>query len=346
MKLRLLISGSKLNINTIGSFISCHFDSSVDFEILSFHDQFSKLIRTPLSRILYHFFPLLVIRRMDKLFLSQVDSFKPKVVLIFKGMEISKWSLKRVKSMGIVLVNYNLDHPFKFESLGSGNRFVREAIPYYDLHVTYSRLIERQLKDRFHVKTSVLPFGYQLSDLDYKQLKYNEEIVRVCFIGNPDAKRVSLIRFLAEKKIKIDVYGYKWNRFLKESEYIRLFDQVHGFEYWKTLAQYRVQLNILREQNAQSHNMRTFEVPAAGGIMLTQRTAEQAEFFEPGKEIFFYDNQNDTLSQCKMLLNLDKVEAENIRRAAREKSVKMDYSYKRRAIDLVALLKRAAINTP
>ena len=38
---------------------------------------------------------------------------------------------------------------------------------------------------------------------------------------------------------------------------------------------YAIALNILRDPNLSSHNMKTFEIPAFNGLMLTTRSKEQ-----------------------------------------------------------------------
>ena len=43
---------------------------------------------------------------------------------------------------------------------------------------------------------------------------------------------------------------------------------------------YAIALNILRDQNLSSHNMKTFEIPAFNGLMLTTRSKEQNFFLK------------------------------------------------------------------
>lgn len=337
--MRLLISGSKSNEHTLGTFIFKNLPRGWELEMISFHDKFNELLRSKINRIIFRLFPRVIISKMDQLFIDQVRAFKPTIIVIFKGMEISKRSLIQIKSFGVKLVNYNLDHPFVYESRGSGNRFVREAIPYYDLHITYSSLIEKQLQYNFNVATALLPFGYDLSDKAFEQLNLNQsEEMRVCFIGNPDKSRVELITFLTGNNVKVDVYGFRWDRFLKNGNCLRLFDQVNDFDYWKTIARYRVQLNILRTQNKDAHNMRSFEVPAAGGIMLAPDTPGHREYFENEKEIFLFGSDAECLEKCRYILSLGQEQALKVRLAARERSVKSGYSYKNRTRQLINII--------
>jgi len=345
--MRLLISGSAKNSNTIGSFIIQHFDGSFEYEMLHFPDAFAELLRSRFYRLIYRVFPLFLIRKMDKLFMKQVADFKPTVILIFKGMEISKWSLKKIKAMGIKLVNYNFDHPFIHFSRGTGNRFVKEAIPYYDLHISYSSFIAAALKEKYKVNTAWIPFGFHITDDQYNQVlaENRPEINRVCFVGNPDQLRITILKKLLAEKIPVDLYGFGWEKQMPAHDLMTIHaPRKQGAfwsdpsEFWKVLRQYRVQLNFFRPHNEGSHNLRTFEVPAAGGILLTPASEEQEKFFAAGEEIFFYTNFETLHEQCRWLMSQKEDWILSVRNKARTKSVGIDYSYQRRTKDLLLLL--------
>lgn len=345
--MRLLIYGSRRNQNTVASFFIRNLSSSIQFEILEFPDEFARLLSLRIYRIIFKLFPVILIRRMDRLFLRQINAFRPTVVLIFKGMEISRASLAEARRKGIRLINYNFDHPYIFFSRGTGNRFVREAIPYYDLHISYSSVIVKDLAQKFKVRTAWIPFGFHLSDEEYDNVvdARRPEINRACFVGNPDELRVATLKRLVENNVPVSVYGFGWEKFLEAGKLIEIqtarkpgsFWSDPG-EFWRVLRQYRVQLNFFRPHNEGSHNLRTFEVPAVGGILLTPESDEQKFFFKGQTEIFFYTSFDNLLAQCRYLMSADIKEIENVRTRARAKSVSHDYSYPRRTRDLVLLL--------
>lgn len=345
--MRLLIYGSLKNPNTTASFFVRNFEGSIEYELLNFPDQFASLLKNRLFQFLYRVFPIVVVRMMDRSFVRQAREFKPTIVLIFKGMEISKWSLKRVKKMGVKLVNYNFDHPFHHFSRGTGNRFVTDAIPLYDLHITYSSVIKEQLTSRFSVKTSLVPFGFHLSPKEFERViaEKRPEINRACFVGNPDYLRVDSLRRLIHENIPISLYGFGWEKYFVADERVEIHKPrknssfwADPLEFWKILRQYRVQLNFFRPHNEGSHNLRTFEVPAVGGILLTPSSREQELFFEDGVEVLFYSDFKSLLDQCRLIMSADPHWIESVRQRARLRSLTDDYSYKRRTKDLVALL--------
>lgn len=261
---------------------------------------------------------------------ENIEQEKPDVVLVFKGMEILPSTIQRIKQRKIFIANYNPDHPFIFTGRGSGNSNVTKSFPHYDLHFCYSKLLMQQIEKQYKIPTEFLPFGFELSQDDYDICQKEIEIPKVCFLGNPDVERVVFLKKLVTLKIPITIYGHHWNRYFKNNDYVILKDACYQLDYWKILRKYRLQLNILRKHNVDSHNMRTFEVPAIGGIQLADDTTEHRLFFEEGKNIFLFKGVKDCAEKIKLLLALDSENVKNIRYNARQKSLQSDYSYKGR----------------
>lgn len=293
------------------------------------------------NKLIYKFFPRYIESKISNQLLTLCVRERPDVLLLFKGMEILPATLKKIKEKGVFLVNYNLDHPFEFFSKGSGNKNVLDSLPLYNLHITYSSQIEKEINKKYpNFKTTVLPFGYNENPINVlPTIEKFEEIEKVCFVGNPDENRVAFLKQLASNKIEIHIFGHHWATFFSETDkYVKIFPPVYKDEYISTLQKYRVQLNIFRPHNKSSHNMRSFEVPGAGGIMLAPLTPEHFIFFEPEKEAFYYENSDDVIFKINKLLSLTKEQAYSIRINTQKKSVQSNYSYKDRANQLLEIL--------
>jgi spore maturation protein CgeB len=272
------------------------------------------------------------------MFRTEVGSFNPDVIWIFKGMEIKPAALNWAKSKGIKLVSYNPDNPFIFTGKGSGNRNVIDSIGLYDFHFSYNLEIQKSLEGRYGAATAYLPFGFEIEGDLYEECVRQAEIQKVCFLGNPDIKRAAFIDDLAALGVKIDVFGNKWGAFVSHDN-ISVFEPVHGDDLWRTLRRYRVQLNLMRIHNEDSHNMRSFEVPGIGGIMLAPDTTEHRMFFEDKKEVFLFDSLLNCSEIIEHILGLSEYEALQIRENARLRSVSSGYSYKDRAAFVIDTLR-------
>jgi hypothetical protein len=300
----------------------------------------------PASSALEHaaarLWPSIAWTRFNDSLLKMASSVRPDVVWIFKGMEVFPATLRKLRMNGFTLVNYNADHPLRFFSRGSGNRNVRTSVPEFHLHLTYSRKIAQELSEHFpNIGVAVVPFGHEVDDDVFARIACSDEIQRLCFLGNPDQHRASYIRQLLDAGLPVDVFGYRWDRFLNPAPTLQINDQVLGDAMLRTLRSYRVQLNFFRPHNADSHNMRTFEVPACGGIMLAEDSVEHREFFENGREAFYFCTPSEMVESARNLLALPKSEADAFRDAARRRSIVSGYTYRDRALQTLAAISAA-----
>lgn len=266
---------------------------------------------------------------INKEFRCLVAHHKPRVIWVFKGMELFASTLAWVKKQGCYLVNYNPDNPFLFSGKGSGNSNVTKSVDLYDLHFTYNHAVLKTLKEKTACDTALLPFGFDVSEDIMTECAELEEVMKVCFLGNPDTYRAAFLLEIA-KEFQIDVYGVNWDKYISHPN-ISIFPAVLGAAFWKTLRKYRVQLNLMRPHNLDSHNMRSFEAPGVGGILLAPDTADHRQFFTDGEEIFLFNDALSCTKKISQLLTLTERQAEAIRENAKQRSVSSGYSYKDRA---------------
>lgn len=301
-----------------------------------FYEYFYKNL---LNKIIFKLGLSSIYSKINQKIINEIDLFHPEIIFVFKGMEIFPATLQYAKKSGIKLVNYNPDNPFIFSGSGSGNSNISKSIGLFDFHFTYSEDIKNQIDSQFIIPTAILPFGFDIDKTVYNLALINEEINKACFIGNPDVFRAKLISNLAKNGIEFDVYGRGWNKFVKHQN-IKCFNTVSDKEFWFTLRKYRIQLNIMRPHNLDSHNMRTFEVNGIGGIQLAPKTKEHQLYFENEKEIFLYENMEDCVAKINYLLSISTEQAIKFREFAREAAINKKHSYKDRAIQVMEVLEK------
>lgn len=275
--------------------------------------------------------------KINRLLKKKVESFSPDIIWVFKGMEVFPDTLKWASDKKIKLINYNPDNPFIFSGHGSGNKNITKSIHLYNRHITYDQKVSIRLSNEFHIPTDILPFGFEISPELFSDIKNIDEIVKVCFIGNPDNERSSFINDLAKRGIELDVYGHNWNK-INLHHNINFFPPLYGEAFYKVLRKYRVQLNMMRKHNLHSHNMRSFEIPAIGGVMLAPSTEDHHAFFEDEKDFFSYNDVDECIVKINYILRLNADKIEKIRDAARSKSINSSYSYKNRAEQALKIL--------
>jgi hypothetical protein len=330
--MKILMTDSK-NDRLLAHFYSRHLREipGVQLFSLDYVDKLNRLNKSVINRVAQRVLPYIFLKQINRNIIRSVETFKPDLVWIFKGMEIFPETLEYAKKRGIKLVNYNPDHPFFFAASGSGNAFVKNSIPLYDLHLSYSREILKDLWSSYQIKGEYLPFGFEISEQIFNHSASVPEIEKACFVGCADDERHRVVQLLLKQGIAVDVYGPGWDKYFKSNGKLKVSSGVYNDYLWTVIRSYRVQLNVFRQQNRNSHNMRSFEIPGIGGIMLAPWSEEHVSFFVPDREAFFYRNDEDLIQLAHEILALEKNRAGGIRQAARLRSVQDGYSYAERS---------------
>ena len=256
----------------------------------------------------------------------------PTIVIIFKGMEITPETLLWIKNQRIKIYNYNPDHPFIFSGRGSGNANVSKSLKLYDYYLTYADDAVKEL-GKLGIKSQKIPFGLDESGFVYRELSRENEVLKTCFLGNGDKHRAEFINQLAICGLEIDVYGENWSQF-KLDNTITVGPAQYGAAFWTTLQKYAVQLNLLRPHNLTTHNMRSFDIPGAGGIMLAPFTMDHSTYFENNSEVYLFKDVNEALLIAERILNLDFEERQLIRAKAHQRSLN-EHTYRQRVSQLI-----------
>jgi len=249
-----------------------------------------------LFRIIYYFICRFLIKKL-------FNKKKYDLVIIFKGIQFDLKTLTYLKKKSSAKwVNIYTDNIFYFKSHTSTNLEVLNCIKFYDLYcLPYKGFLLDRL-EKYKVKKKLfLPFGYDpfIHNIQ-KNNSYNKTIN---FIGSFDAHRLSIINNI--KKYSINIYGNGWS-----------FKKIYNHNYNNFILKKKLSLitgesaisiNILRKQDLGSHNMKTFEIPAMGGLMLTTRSAEQNNFFPENKGCFMFDGTKELEKKIEYILNNPKI---------------------------------------
>jgi spore maturation protein CgeB len=301
-----------------------------------FYDYYYK---TVLHKLIYRVGFSNILTKINRILLNKVNNEQYDLIWVFKGMEIFPETLKKLKKKPNRLINYNPDNPFIFSDKGSGNQNVTNSISFFDLHLTYDAWVKEKIENEYKIRTKMLTFGFDDAAVQNIDLNSEEEVLAVCFLGNPDAYRAAIINSLLEHGTEVHLYGNDWSKFIKHNLAV-IHNPVYGLEFYKTLRKYRVQLNIMRVHNLNSHNMRSMEITGVGGVMLAPQTADHSSFFDVEEEIFVYDNELSLAQEAKRILTTDKMVIEKLREKARKK-VMQNFTYKIQTKKILSLVEDA-----
>jgi spore maturation protein CgeB len=298
---------------------------------------YETLDRSVINKVINKLSPAIFYKPVNKALVQFVQGKKYDVILVFKGLTLFPQTIKLLKEHARLLCCYNPDHPYKFFSEGSGNANIADSISLYDMYFTYAVQVTNDLRKLYKVNAYTIPFGYDDTAPVHAGVTDSDIKSKWLFIGAFDNERAAFLHQLGEENLAI--YGdAKWNsrnpfnRFIKAAYKGRA---IYDEEYKSTVAAGAGVFNLLRQQNIEerSHNMRTFEVPGYGGLLISNRTEEQSAFYEEDREAVFFDSI-DELKDKLHYLQAHPNQIEKMKAAALVRSQRSNYSYQHRSREM------------
>lgn len=260
-------------------------------------------------------------------------------VFVVKGLFLSVRAVRfaRSRTPGALWLCFDPDSPFD-SGRAASSRHIRATIPLYDLYLIWSKSLLAPLTRAGAQRVQYLPFGHDPEE-HFPSPTLDPSLANVVtFVGTYDKQRAQVLTSLADLPIR--VYGGGWEKLGPFSALRRAVvpGSLFGPPLRTVISSSLASINILRPQNEGSHNMRTFEVPAMAGLMLTNRTAEQNDLFPEHHASLMYDTL-DELRGCIEALTQRRIAAEPIKQRALE--ISRQHTYARRAQQIIEAVERA-----
>jgi spore maturation protein CgeB len=241
------------------------------------------------------------------------------------------------------VVNFYPDDPFSVER---ANRlaFGVDVLAAYDACFTFARHLVPSYERAGVRATHYLPFardpGMHEPVATTRACEFD-----VIFVGNLDAERVKHLDALAERH-RVAVFGERTRAAVPKGSALTkavFGPAAYGAALAHTLARGAISLNVMRPQNARSHNMRSFESPACGAFTLSQRTDELSGLFVDGEQVACFDGIDALRDRVRHWL-ADAAGRERIARAGFERV--RDDTYARRASTILERVGVTAESSP
>jgi len=257
-------------------------------------------------------------------------AFQPDLFFVFKGDSVTATTVEAVRASGIVVINFYPDTSFDHAAVG--------AIGCYDWVFTTKPTHIDFLKQRYtfsnatfvtHAFDPEVHASPKMVDRDWQ--RYGCDVV---FIGNTSKEKERLLTYVMEA---IPEYTFKiWGSHVWRQAPPPLCDAyqgsaVWGQEYSKAINGAKINLGLLYEGSLDAPagdviTARTFEIPAAGGFMLHERTDEVMRYFEEGKECAFFNNADDLVAKIRYYVEHEERRLA-IAAAGRRRALTSGYSY-------------------
>jgi spore maturation protein CgeB len=277
----------------------------------------------------------------NKRLIETVEKESFDIIWIDKGTLILPKVLKHIKeTTKSLLVHYNTDD-IMLKSHGFKNYI--EAITIYDVHFTSNTFNVSELYELGARKVYFTENAYddqmfspvELSDEDKRRLGSD-----IFFIGHWEPKTEELICCLAKHGLPISVRGQNWHKARNKKLLRNVIKSgpVWEEEYVKALCSGKIGLGIISKWNRNQTAGRTFEIPACGTFLLTERTAAIQSLYREAVEAEFFSSSDELVEKAMYYLeNEDK--REEIARAGYKRCINSPYSWKPRVAEMLTRIK-------
>jgi spore maturation protein CgeB len=205
-----------------------------------------------------------------------LTSARPHFVIVVKGRFLRAEAINALRDdLGVPVVNYYPDHPLW---PGHDDPQIVDSLAAYDEVLIWGEHVRDALVAAGVSSVRVVPFGYDPTVYRPPDAP-SPHRWEIAVIGQSYPERMRYAEALAEFDLLIS--GKGWTRAVKQgplrgraSDESFMGDETCRL-YWRSA----IGLNILANWNVPAHNMRTFEVPATGTVMVGTQTPEHKAIF-------------------------------------------------------------------
>lgn len=223
--------------------------------------------------------------------LDLAENIRPYFTIVFRGERLTREvvvGLNNFSSEGCLCI-YS-DNPFIIP--GKDVYQLTDVFQAYRIIFVFSR--------------QLIPIFYQLGAKDVRWLPFAHDpethfpcrpthniITPIIYFGTWGPLQEWWLGMLVEHGLSI--FGTNWENLPKENQLQTCWKKGRGIglAMGAEVSQASIVFNMVRAEAGCGSTMKTFEIPACGGFMLTNRTEEQEEFFKDKFECIYYDCVED-----------------------------------------------------
>jgi len=237
--------------------------------------------------------------------LNQCGQWHPNLVLVTGIAPVSAQSLRQLRKLGILTVNYLTDDPWNPQN-GAG--YFWDALREYDLIANPRQANLDQLRAHGCRRVEYLPFGYNPSYHFIEPDPTPEEIERftcqVAILGGADQDRLPPARVLAATGLDLALYGGYWEKYKDLRKFHR--GHAYGRDLRLAVRLAGVQVCMGRKANRDGHAMRSLEFPAMGACLVAEQSAEHHALFGSNEDcVLYWQSPAELVSVVNRLINDD-----------------------------------------
>lgn len=281
-------------------------------------------------------------KKINQNLIELSSSYKPDWVFLNNGEWIMPETIQALKSKGFKVAIFHADNPFP-PNYNNRPETLKSAIQ-ADLYLIWSFGLVEKLKRFGIANVEFMPFGWDELNHPYQENIKQGEWPGVIFVGGWDREREDFLEELSSD-VPVKIYGPSyWGHRTRRKSRVRsswLGKSLTLNESALAIRQSAISLNILRTQHVvDGYNdgviMRHFEVPGAGGFLLSTRSSTATNLFPEDETGVYFSDLDECLRKCNYYLNNESERLKLV--AATHNLVATKYTYKDCAIKLLNIM--------
>ena len=280
--------------------------------------------------------PDAMLARFNRRLLRDLRGKTYDLVLVLKGERIDPVTIEVLRETSKApWVNFYPDDPFS-EARSNRLAFGPATLRAYDLCLTFARHLIPKYRSARVERVDWLPFARDPDQHSPVAHPAPPEFDAV-FVGNLDAARVAWLEPIA-RELRLAVFGEYTLRAVPLGSPVRratFFPAAYGRDLAPALMRGSISLNVMRDQNRHSHNMRSYESLACGAFTLSQHTPELETMFRRDEEVVYAENPEAMLASAQRWL----ADPSGRARIARAGFARVENdTYQRRAVEILRMI--------
>lgn len=270
-------------------------------------------------------------RRANQWLEERVLASGAKWMLILAMDWVFAETVERLRARGIRVAFFYSDNPFPphYAARPETLRAARSA----DLCLVWSERLAEKMRRAGVPRVEFLPFAWDEHDFPYQQDSTQGTWPGVLFLGSWDRERELFLEQIA-RQVPLRIYGSdRWKRHSSRSGRVRECWQgayLEKQEAAKVIRESAICLNILRTQHViegvpDGLIQRHFEVPGAGGFLLSTRGGGATTLFPEGQTGEYFSDAKECLEKIRKYLPDEAARRQIAERAHAEVAARHQY---------------------
>ena len=258
---------------------------------------------------------------LNRAFLESVESAQPDIIFcVLMHYELWLETLQEVrKRCNTLIIHWGTDDSWKYE------QFARWVAPAFDIYATTSsEALVKSRKDGLG-NFVLTQWGANSANLA-KPLPAAQCQYQVSFIGSAYGNRRRWVSSLRGRGIDVACFGYGWENGPVKSEDIS--EIIRNSIISLNFGDSGLHLQGFGVQRSRQIKARVFEVPGAGGFLLTEDAPYLKDFYIPGKEVVVFNTVDDLCEKLGFFLTHPE-QRDAIAKAGYERTLK-EHTYEHR----------------